>query len=126
MTPRTRLLLALRPGDDEPAVATAARVRLTLEDVSLLDEPSTVVAETAVTVGDGGDYALEAALQPRRRYAVRVHVDQQGNGVVQPGDLVGAAAVSDDDTAGAPVEVRLTRVPEDPTGAAPDDHGGTE
>ena len=125
MTPPTRLRLALRAGDEEPAMATAARVRLTVEDVSLLDAPSTVVAETSVPTGRGDQaggpagqderFALEAALQPRRRYTVRVHVDQQGNGLVQPGDLVGSAALPDD-VEQRPVEVRLTRVAEDPSG----------
>jgi uncharacterized lipoprotein YbaY len=108
-----RVVVHLAPtAADEEVVTAASVVRLTLEDVSLLDEPSAVVAETSIPPGASEEtFVVEASLDPRRRYAVRVHVDQQGNGLVQPGDLVGAAAVPQESTdRDEPLEVRVTPV----------------
>lgn len=77
---------------------TAARVVAEVRDVSLADAPSVVVGE-AVRVGaplaPGGRLSFTipvADVEPRRSYAVRVHVDTDGDGEVSPGDLLSTRA----------------------------------
>jgi hypothetical protein len=77
-----------------------AQIHVTIEDVSLLDQASLLVAEARVPVEESGEVHLQAALDPRRQYAVRVHVDRGGTGVVGIGDMVGSApAVANDEHA---------------------------
>ncbi|HEX2174409.1 MAG TPA: hypothetical protein VHG70_00745 [Nocardioidaceae bacterium] len=86
-----------------------------IEDVSLLDESSTVVAEAVAESGPSvATLGVRAALRPRHQYSVRVHVDRGGDGVVSPGDLVGAAHLDADTSSTERIDVHLTQVLEQP------------
>lgn len=79
---------------DEP-LPPGAVVRVRVEDVSLADAPARTVAERVVPAASAtsGPVRLTVGdIDPRARYAVRVHVDVQGSGTVTPGDLVSTAA----------------------------------
>jgi uncharacterized lipoprotein YbaY len=85
------------PADDRPADAAALVVRL--EDVSLADAPATTVAQQRIEhpATDAGDVPFrievpEGALDPRRRYTLRAHVDVSGTGTVTAGDFVSTVA----------------------------------
>lgn len=71
-----------------------ATVRVVVEDVSLADAPSVVVASTIlpdVAVPPAAPVAfwlLVGGYDPSRTYAVRVLVDRDGDGRVSTGDLV--------------------------------------
>jgi putative lipoprotein len=75
--------------------ATAILIVVAVEDVSRADAPSTAVAEQLledVSLGEG-DIPFEVAvpgrlIDERAHYAVRVHVDVNGTGRVERGDLV--------------------------------------
>lgn len=74
----------------------AAQVVVRVEDVSRADAPSTVLAEQClrfVALPEGGVLEVEVdvpgeLVDPRRTYAVSVHVDVSGSGEVERGDLV--------------------------------------
>jgi uncharacterized lipoprotein YbaY len=81
-------------GDALPQDLERAVVRVQLQDVSLVDHPAQVLAETFTrpTVTGGrqlADYALPpCALDPRRDYSVWAHVDLDDDGRLSPGDLI--------------------------------------
>lgn len=74
----------------------AEQVVVRVEDVSRADAPSTVLAERrlrSVALPDAGVLEVEvevpgSLVDPRRTYAVSVHVDISGSGEVGRGDLV--------------------------------------
>jgi putative lipoprotein len=78
---------------DCPALV-AARVLVEVRDVSLADAPSVVLARqqlARVPLQPGGTvpFALDVPeVDPRRRLALRVHVDVAGSGAVSDGDLI--------------------------------------
>ncbi len=107
-----RLRTPEEPSQDLPREGS---IRVTIEDVSLLDQPSTVVAETAAEPGpSAATLGVRAALRPRHQYSVQVHVDRSGDGVLSPGDLVGAAHLDADTPSTERIDVHLTRVLEQP------------
>jgi putative lipoprotein len=67
-----------------------------VEDVSRADAPSTVVGEqvlrnVALHPGQAVPFRVEVpadAIDERRSYSIRAHVDVGGTGVVESGDLV--------------------------------------
>jgi uncharacterized lipoprotein YbaY len=73
-----------------------ATVRVYLEDVSLLDAPSKVVAEQVIpniSHEKGTEERLEFALygeipDERASYSIHVHVDLQGDEEIQRGDYI--------------------------------------
>jgi putative lipoprotein len=99
---------------EEPLPRRAA-VRVVVEDVSLADAPARTVAERVLPPGSAvpGPVRLTVdQVDPRARYAVRVHVDTDGSGTVSRGDLVSTAS-HPVLTFGHPTAVRvpLSRVP---------------
>lgn len=74
------------------STGAGARVRLTVEDVSFADRAATPVgaADIALRPGEpvGGPYEVVAHLQPGADYAIRAHVDHDGDGAVAVGDLI--------------------------------------
>ena len=109
-------VLRLRtPEEPSQGLPREGSIRAVVEDVSLLDESSTVVAE-AVAESDPSVATLgvRAALRPRHQYSVRVHVDRSGDGAVSPGDLVGAAHLDADTPSTERIDVHLTQVLEQP------------
>ena len=80
------------PGDS-PAAA-AGLVLAEVRDVSLMDMPSTVVAEwrrsdVAVVPGGRIPFDLEVPeVQQGRSLSLRAHVSFDGSGVLRPGDLL--------------------------------------
>jgi hypothetical protein len=75
-----------------------AHIRIVVEDVSLADAAAEPVAETILEdVGLRDLRALEVAVEvdqydERRHYACRVHVDREGTGEVERGDLISTAS----------------------------------
>jgi uncharacterized lipoprotein YbaY len=68
-------------------------VRVAIEEVSLADAPARLLATADFPApsptGTLGPFELETDLAPSGgEYALRVHVDQVGDGQVVPGDLV--------------------------------------
>jgi hypothetical protein len=110
------LVLRLRtPEESSRDLPREGSVRVVVEEVSLVDEPPTVVAEAAAEPGpSAATLGVRAALRPRHQYSVRVHVDRGGDAVVSPGDLVGAAHLDADAPASEGIDVHLTRVLEQP------------
>ena len=103
------------PEEPSQGLPREGSIRVTVEEVSLLDEPSTVVAEAAAEPGPSATtVGVRAALRPRHQYWVQVHVDRSGDGVVSPGDLVGAAHLDADTPSTERIDVHLTRVLEQP------------
>lgn len=94
---RLSCFLTLPPEVDAATVDEAMTVRLSIQDVTMLDESSTVVAETVVHAHDvsemTGPFDLEADLQPGRQYAVYAHLDSTGDGTVASGDLVSTTRI---------------------------------
>jgi uncharacterized lipoprotein YbaY len=89
---RVQVVLPTRPGGFRPQ----ARVHMAIEDVSLADAPARLVASADFPVtAEGaslGPFELDADLTPvSRDYAVRVHIDQTGDGQITPGDFVSTA-----------------------------------
>ncbi len=86
---RVRCTVRARANHDDLAGAT---LLVTLEDVSLADAPSVVVASVARPLQSAADLLeptdLEATLSVRRAYAVRAHVSRSGERLVRAGDLV--------------------------------------
>ena len=76
--------------------AKAASLVIQIEDVSRLDTPSPVICEERqvdVTLEPGGHLAFELhahadLVDPRNDYSVRVHIDINGSGQVERGDLI--------------------------------------
>jgi hypothetical protein len=72
-----------------------AVLRVSVEDVSLVDVSSIVVARLEAVLADAASLAhpveLDAVLDPRCSYAVRVHVSRSGAPEVRVGDLVSVA-----------------------------------
>ncbi len=75
-----------------------ARLRVVVEDVSLADGAAEAIAETVIEdIRLGNLRALEIAVdvshyEERRHYACRVHVDREGTGEVERGDLISTAS----------------------------------
>ncbi|MAU11433.1 MAG: hypothetical protein CL607_16545 [Anaerolineaceae bacterium] len=68
---------------------SGATAYIKLEDVSMPGGPADVVASQTlknVSSGDTPNFELEAALDPRNRYNVRVHISLSGNEDYQTGD----------------------------------------
>ena len=86
------------PGD--APIPDSATVRVLVEDVSRADAPSLVIrewrnAETQLKARAELPFVVEvpaSRIDPRHSYAVRVHVDVSGTGVVRPGDFVSTQA----------------------------------
>ena len=104
----------------ESRVRRGARVRATIEEASLADAPARLVATADFPAHPSeemlGPFELVADLAPSgAEYALRVHVDQIGDGRVAPGDLVStirqAIATS---TSVAELEVPVAVVPNAP------------
>ncbi|MFG1820632.1 hypothetical protein ACGFIF_43215 [Kribbella sp. NPDC049174] len=111
---RVRIVCSLLP----PAgtrLEGPVHVRLTVEDVSLLDSASTTVSEIDVIARTRDDlrkpFEIVAGLRAGRRYAIRGHVDRSGDGQVATGDLVTTAqhAVAGD-RAVASIELPMVEV----------------
>ena len=104
----------------ESRVRPGVRVRVRIEEVSLADAPSQVVATAdfpaPAPVGMLGPFELDADLAPSRaEYALGVHVDQNGDGRVVAGDLVSTTRQSiPASTSMHELEVPVTVVPEPP------------
>ena len=73
-------------------------VRVSVRDVTELDGPAPTVAESELpgleVPGTGADlpFELDAALDPRRTYAVRAHATRGGSQEVEVGDFVSTTA----------------------------------
>jgi heat shock protein HslJ/uncharacterized lipoprotein YbaY len=86
---------------DDVTAGPPATVHVRIEDVSRADAPATVLAEVTLEAVDVPPAAGEAVTfaipvdtyDPRLRYAVRVHVDRDGDGRVSSGDLVSTTHV---------------------------------
>jgi uncharacterized lipoprotein YbaY len=73
-----------------------ARVVIELEDISRADAPSQIAARLHLETGTlrSGDtipFAIEipaGALDEQSLYSVRVHIDVNGSGIVDPGDYI--------------------------------------
>ena len=82
------------PGDAVPVAAS--RVVAQVEDYSRADAPSPVIGETVrsdvVFEADGRErFRIEippGAIDERNMYSVRVHVDVDGSGSIDTGDLI--------------------------------------
>ncbi len=82
--------------DSQKAPVENATVYIRLEDVSLVDAPSTVIAETSIkdvslTPGSANSIPFTLVfpeLADNRSYSLRVHVDVDGDGRVSKGDYV--------------------------------------
>jgi putative lipoprotein len=104
----------------DAGVRPGARVRVAIEDVSLADVPARTVAAADFPApsspGTIGPFELDADLaDSRAEYAVRVHVDQTGDGSVAPGDLVSTTRQSISPHAKvADLQIPVTAVPEAP------------
>ena len=97
---RSRSLQHVSKGGRDPVVVVdvvgaeplplGASVRVRLEDVTRLDGPARLVAERVVPVTlEGIRVELETGvINQRAHYAVRVHVDVDGDGRVTRGDFV--------------------------------------
>jgi uncharacterized lipoprotein YbaY len=117
--PRTRVRcrVVLPP---DAVIAPGARLHIAIEDVSLADAPArpVAVADFPAAPADAtmGPFELDASLAPgARHYALRVHLDQSGDGRVTPGDFVNPARHSV--SPGAPereFDVALTQVRDAP------------
>ncbi len=72
-----------------------ATLLVTVDDVSLADSPSLVVASAARPLRGSADLLepveLQATLSDGRSYAVRAHVSRGGTGQVRAGDLLSVA-----------------------------------
>lgn len=94
---RVSCSLALPAGVADHTFNEPATLRLTIQDVTMLDESSTVVAALAVPVTSRVEvlepFEVEADLQSGRRYALYAHLDVLGDGIVAPGDLINTARV---------------------------------
>jgi uncharacterized lipoprotein YbaY len=87
------------PGERSGA---AARVVVRVEDVSVADAPSTTVAQNVLdkvrlpsAEGDSLPFEIrvpKSALDPKRRYSVRIHVDVDGTGTITTGDFLSTRA----------------------------------
>ncbi|MEU6071094.1 MULTISPECIES: YbaY family lipoprotein [Streptomyces] len=72
----------------------AARVLVEVRDVSAADAPSVVVGtqvQTDVPLRPGGRFPFHVEvpdLDPRASYGLRVHIDLEGSGLVESGDLI--------------------------------------
>jgi hypothetical protein len=92
------------------SVRPGAQVRVQVEDVSVQDVAAPVLAsftfQAEVGARELGPFIVEFTPPPGGQAAIRVHVDQNGDGQVRAGDLVSVArhkAVSDTRaTAGSP------------------------
>ena len=95
---------------DSPAAA-AGLVLAEVRDVSLMDVPSTVVAEwrrTDVPVAPGGRIPFELDVpegDQGRSLSVRAHVSFDGSGVVRPGDLLTVTVIPVSPRGVGPIEV---------------------
>ncbi|MFN8593556.1 MAG: YbaY family lipoprotein [Thermomicrobiales bacterium] len=84
---------------DLPA-SPPATIYARIEDVSLADAPSTVLASVTLTdvsvpppPGEIVTFAITVGnYDPSRRYSVRVHVDRDGDGRISVGDLVSTSS----------------------------------
>ncbi|KKH45236.1 hypothetical protein EO93_11250 [Methanosarcina sp. 1.H.A.2.2] len=82
--------------ESQKAPVEDATVYIRLDDVSLADAPSTVIAETSiegVSVGREGNNSIPFTmgfpeLAGNRSYSLRVHVDVDGDGKVSKGDYI--------------------------------------
>jgi hypothetical protein len=110
-------VLQLRtPGEDSQDLLRTGSIRVIVEDDSPLGESPTVVDEAAAEPGPtASTLAVRAALRPRHQYLVRVHVDATDDGVISPGDLIGAAHIDADTPSSERIDVHLTQVLEQPT-----------
>jgi uncharacterized lipoprotein YbaY len=104
------------PPGDRPA--EAERVVASIEDVSHADAPAELIArhvQEKVTVPQDEKASLlfaigyPASVDPRSRYAVRVHVDVTGTETVTPGDFVSTVSYPVSPEPGE-VTVRVQRV----------------
>lgn len=96
------------------APATAAAVRVRVEDVSRADAGAVVVGEQVLRDVSLAGLRFEVAVadvDPSARYTVRVHVDLTGSGTLDAGDLLTTQHVPVL-TGGAPdtVTVPVTRI----------------
>jgi uncharacterized lipoprotein YbaY len=104
----------------ESSVRPGARVRVALEDVTLADASARPMATADFPApspaGLLGPFELDADLAPGgAEYALRVHVDQVGDGRVVPGDLVSTIRQSVPTSSGThELEVPVAVVPEPP------------
>lgn len=77
---------------DEPVT-----VRLSIQDVTMLDESSMTVAASTTLAGSTSDmkgpFELEAELRPGRQYALYAHLDFSGDGTVASGDLINTTRI---------------------------------
>jgi len=112
---KIRFLLAIPdPGPRD----SGSLVRLAIRDTTLADALHPTVAETTEGLDDaaeGIEVSLELpdqALDPRHRYSVWAHVDHEGQGEIQTGDLITTQEVSvrPEHLDADPVEVPLTRI----------------
>lgn len=89
--PKVRVVCHLRAPAGLTDIAGAV-LRLTVEDVSLADASSMVVARAEVAVADAAaldrPVELHATLDPRAAYAVRAQLSRSGEPGVHTGDLV--------------------------------------
>jgi uncharacterized lipoprotein YbaY len=99
---------------DEP-VSGSATVRVTVEDVTRADALARAAGEVTIALAPSArgpvPFAVEvAAVDPRASYALRVHVDLDGDGEVSAGDLVSTQS-HPVLTRGAPAHVRVKVTP---------------
>jgi hypothetical protein len=79
----------------QESVRPGAQVRVLVEDVSVQDVAAPVLASVTFPAEAGarelGPFTVEFTPPPTGRAAIRVHVDQNGDGQVRVGDLVSVA-----------------------------------
>ena len=82
----------LLPGDAPTAAGATALIEI--REIGQADAPSSVAGQQVlddIAIGPGTRISFEvtvATVDPRHHYAVRAHVDLDGDGKVGPGDLL--------------------------------------
>lgn len=102
------------PGPDD----SGSLLRLAIRDTTLADALHPTIAETTEGVenaAEGMEVTLDLpdqGLDPRHRYSVWAHLDHEGQGEIQSGDLITTQDVSvlPEHVDAEPVDVPLTRI----------------
>lgn len=102
---------------DLRATDAGSTVRIAIRDTTLADALHPTIAEATGTLEPDHEAELNVELprerlDPRHRYSLWAHVDQDGGGEIRPGDLITTqnVPVQREDVDRGPIEVQLTRI----------------